>query len=336
VVGTPVFEGVGEMTQTPAGWRGEEMEADEEEEFVEEELVPTKKSACAKTAGIVELTMRGRNQRGAASKDTPSLADDEATPGALLLAGRRRGKQVDSNVEEGSGGIPKPKARLLRGKNSKAVEGSDKVHLRRSYFILSVDAGIVWHFQDGVLPKTRKSKTEEREELSEQVSVIPLVCIDIGYSYNDVQATGQASKTKTSKPKTKNVQPTEEDDSKDPAPIVPAKPAAHRGHKAVKESGTTTNEDIHSLAEDDSKVEPPTKAPARRGRKPAIEPGTSAIKEQQHAPLAKPGRKTRTTKQTAEQLDPDVPVNTTRKGHTKGDSAGTDANAGGSRDRGCS
>jgi len=157
------------------------------------------------------------------------------------------------------------------------------------------------------------------------------VCTDIGYSYNDVQATEQASKTKTSKPETKNVQPTEEDDSEDPAPVVPAKPAARRGRKAVKKSGTTTNEDIHSLAEDDSEVEPPTKAPARRGRKPAIESGTSASEEQQHAPPAKPGRKTRTTKLTAEQLDPEVPVNHTRKGRAKGKGQDMDEEGTGTR-----
>lgn len=128
--GTPVFEGMGEMLKTPAGYRPDE-DAGVDEQDVEEILV--KKSARARSATAssskTPAASRRRTPRTAPANDTPFEASNPVTPveeDCGKTRGRSGSKQAESDHEEENRAEKPRKARLLRGR--KAVKEPVEVH----------------------------------------------------------------------------------------------------------------------------------------------------------------------------------------------------------------
>ncbi|KAF4579411.1 hypothetical protein EYR40_000421 [Pleurotus pulmonarius] len=101
-VATPVYEGIGELIQTPVyeepptiidlettdeaanPEEGSREKQPDEEPVIEDDTpeVEEKPKAAPKTKLVKPTRISKRSTRNAATKDTPSLADDEATPGS--------------------------------------------------------------------------------------------------------------------------------------------------------------------------------------------------------------------------------------------------------------
>ena len=117
--GTPVFEGMGEMLRTPAGYRYSER-VDPEDEGEREDVTgrkPTSSNTAGRRAGRVRAA------------DSASTTGDEVSKQESAPRGKRgkvTNKLGESDLEDLSAAVTKPRGRVLRGKK-KVVEETSEV-----------------------------------------------------------------------------------------------------------------------------------------------------------------------------------------------------------------
>ncbi|KIJ64900.1 hypothetical protein HYDPIDRAFT_111572 [Hydnomerulius pinastri MD-312] len=212
VTKTPVFEGVGEMMQTPPGYREDDTKDDEpaNEEVAMEEIQPPPRTAPRKApVALTTTTARRRTPRVNASTSKVVAEQPAELP---PLAEETRATEAAPVPPEPRNEAPVPrKARLLRGRKATTVDDEDEAAPEEAE-----PAAVV--ATEPKASRSRKVKTEADTETTalrklparSKATPIPEVIVETRAARSLPTKAKSRLPAKTTQPTTRTVTPTEQ------------------------------------------------------------------------------------------------------------------------------